>query len=303
VLDSGKLMIAATKNDDTIHDLTATRLNADGRRDQSYGELGFATFSRTDSMGQEYYARFNEIFDDGRVIVGEEVGPVGSADSTVNFEISADGKVIEKRDLKPPQINTATDEQAAFEVAAQQDGKYVVPEGDRTWRVNRDGSLDLTWGENGIVTTSNPFPTALVDDDGTILLRTLGGGKMTIARYFPDDGPIGRAQASDFSRAGRGAHKFTISWRDDDGLNVPSLSNRSVYVRRPDGSRTSATLVSAVRIGTSVLASYKLSARDGIWDETENGLYTIGSRDGAISDTHGTLNVSRTFGSFRVGIV
>ena len=193
VQSDGKIILAG----ETINgglDAAVMRLNQDGSRDSTFNENGLVIFS--DPYNYSEYFRPLVLQTDGKLVVGGELdfnfwsmfrlNPDGSTDSSFN----EDGKVITEFS------GTLTS------LALQADGKIVaagycyspVYGDNEDWavaRYNVDGTLDSTFGGDGIVTFDYEHDSqwaydVLVQPDGKIVVAGELDQSTGIIRLNPD---------------------------------------------------------------------------------------------------------------------
>lgn len=157
LLDDGKILMVGYKDDD----LTAARFNTDGSLDTSFGANGWAVVPFYDLAS---YADDLAIQDDGKIVIagfalnGENRFQVVStrlnADGSIDNSFGNNGLVI---------FNVGEWNDFGEGVAIQNDGKILI--GGHKWisniqqkhdlfvaRLNTDGSLDTSYGDNGVAT-------------------------------------------------------------------------------------------------------------------------------------------------------
>ena len=192
VQPDGKV-ITAGATDGAPADFLLRRFNVDGSPDLSFGTGGSV---RTDHLGRSDVARAVVLQPDGRIVVAGSSNrelavvrylPNGAPDPS----FSGDGIVTTSFGF------TA----AALDVALQPDGKIVAAgsagalPGESTFalaRYNADGSLDLSFGGDGTVTTDFGLTAAYavaVGPDGRIVAGGTADtnlGDSALARYLPN---------------------------------------------------------------------------------------------------------------------
>lgn len=201
------------------NDMAALRLSPDASIDAGFGIDGIATVSLYEYQ-REVYARSLNLLDDGRIVMAGPIehfpkGPTHfsttdiavvrlTADGSADAGFGTDGAALVS-------AHTHADNKAADIVLSQADGKIVVAGSGRTYptiidfeliRYNNDGSLDVSFGNQGRVSTDirsiNEAPTVpggetaryedlayamAMQPDGKILVA--GESSLYNARYFP----------------------------------------------------------------------------------------------------------------------
>lgn len=191
--------------------LVLTRFNPDGTPDIGFGSNGVVQTAATSADGVQAMA----LAPDGKVVaVGMETGlysdefrlvrynPDGSPDPSFNGNgyVLAYGQGWNSGALLP----------IGLAVAVQKDGKTIVGGQSASqlalWRFNVDGSVDQTFGQNGVVTTRPPhagtdqpynavITQIIVDPSGRILIAGAesmgftGNGRLIFGRYNADGTP------------------------------------------------------------------------------------------------------------------
>jgi hypothetical protein len=125
------------------------------------------------------------------------------------------------------------------------------------------------------------------------------GGKIDIA------GPTASAVAANISIAGAPTQTVTVTYSDDNKLNLASLGNGDIRVLGPNGYSAAATLVSSTGPGDGSrrTATYTVLAPNGQgWNASSNGLYSVVLQNGEVLDVTGKSAGGDTIGSFSVAI-
>ncbi len=200
IQQDGKIVIAGNSHNETSSEFTVVRYNSDGTLDHSFGVNGIAT---TD-IGNDRDVGTSMIIqpDDKIVVAGYSRNGTDydfavvryNSDGSLDNTFSVDGIIT---------TALGSHYDRASSVALQQDGKIVV--GGRSSsgtnldfavvRYNTGGTLDNTFGDNGIVTTDfgglNEECYALtIQPDGKIILSGLSEegseGSTAVVRYNSD---------------------------------------------------------------------------------------------------------------------
>jgi uncharacterized delta-60 repeat protein len=137
-------------------DLLVLRYNADGSLDNSFGTNGIVTY---DGGSGIEYGRAVAIQPDGKIVVAGGTGTVYYGDLLV-WRYNADGSLDKSFGTNGVATYGETGNDFAWAVAIQPDGKIVVAgessngsdQDALVLRYNTDGSLDSSFGTNGIST-------------------------------------------------------------------------------------------------------------------------------------------------------
>ncbi|PVZ13661.1 MULTISPECIES: M10 family metallopeptidase C-terminal domain-containing protein [unclassified Pseudomonas] len=145
ILDSGKWVLAAGSGDH----LSVARFNADGSPDLTFARTGHAQFDLAEGVGGFQAGNAVTVQNNGQVLVA---GYTGNGDYLIQ-RYNSDGSLDPHfSNAGLAQVDLLGDS-AAQAIAVQPDGKVVVAGqtmGDfSVVRLNLDGSLDTTFGDNG----------------------------------------------------------------------------------------------------------------------------------------------------------
>ena len=102
--------------------------------------------------------------------------------------------------------------------------------------------------------------------------------------------------------AGGTFQKFTVTWSDFRGLQASSIGHSDVAVVSPDGTKTTARMVSKDTSSNlnTIVATYRIVPPGGSWDAGDNGTYKITVRPGQVSDRAGNFAPIGAIGKFKV---
>ena len=238
-------------------DFGVARYNADGTLDSTFGTGGLVM---TDFGGFDQ-ANAVALQPDGKVVVaGSLQGSIGVArydsNGLLDSSFGTGGKVI---------TDASPSFDSAFDVAVSSTGRIIVGGGTGSFpfgasdfqlvQYNADGSLDLSFGSGGIVTTNfagfdsiDSIFAIFVTSDGKITAagasRAASPGDFAVARYNSDG-----SLDSSFGSGGK-VTTDVLAGSDDTGNGV---------VVHPDGSITAAGTASSTS-GTSSFAIVRYTA-------------------------------------------
>lgn len=112
--------------------------------------------------------------------------------------------------------------------------------------------------------------------------------------------------APSVTASGESSYEFRIQYADNIGVDRLTIGNGDVVVSGPNGYSQPALLVS---LGTSddpktAIATYRVPAPSGLWDEVDNGTYTVRMQANQVGDTAVPTNfvVEGDLGTFAVQI-
>ncbi len=172
------------------------RYNADGSLDDKFGTNGIVVTPI--GRGAMNYVNGLALQADGSIIqagtaIVNSQGDTGFAlvrympDGSLDTSFGTNGIVL---------TNLGSTTTAAYGIAVQLDGKILATGTDNNnfavARYNNDGSLDDTFGTNGIVTTAIGVATdsvaygATLQNDDTIVVTGTDGTHFVVVRYMPD---------------------------------------------------------------------------------------------------------------------
>jgi uncharacterized delta-60 repeat protein len=201
---NGKIVVAGYTDNSagTGFDFALARYNSDGSLDALFGIGGKVTtdfiFNRYNYSGNDF-ANDVALASDGRIIVVGYTQQNGdyffalaryNSDGSLDTSFGADGKALTRQ---------SAFENVANAVALQSDGKVIIagyvysnPGYDfATVRYNNDGSLDTSFGSNGVVTTDFAFLVSYdfaydvaIQKDGKILVVGKTDNAVSGASYF-----------------------------------------------------------------------------------------------------------------------
>ena len=116
--------------------------------------------------------------------------------------------------------------------------------------------------------------------------------------------PTATLSASDLSAEGQTAYEFSVTYADETAVDVASLGRGDVRVLGPNGFAQTADLlaVDVAENGTPRTATYRISAPNATWSESDNGLYSVRLQRDQVADTLGNAAAAVDIGEFSVAI-
>ncbi|MBD1829894.1 FG-GAP-like repeat-containing protein [Microcoleus vaginatus GB1-A2] len=108
---------------------------------------------------------------------------------------------------------------------------------------------------------------------------------------------------SNITTAGGTSQTLAVTFSDSSGVDVSSLDNADVVINWSDGA-IPATFVSVDvnSNGTPRTATYSFTPPGGIWDNADNGTYTVNLQASQVKDAVGNLSATSSLGTFGVNI-
>ncbi|HEX8914735.1 MAG TPA: hypothetical protein VF796_20455, partial [Humisphaera sp.] len=112
------------------------------------------------------------------------------------------------------------------------------------------------------------------------------------------------AAAPTITAGGGATQTLTVTWSDDNQVNLASIGNGDLLVTGPNGYAQVATLVSATpnADGSVVTAVYTVPAALGAWSAAGNGTYAVSVQGGEVYDKSNNFAPGGSLGSFTVQI-
>lgn len=201
VQDDGKIVLAGFTENGSYFEYVLIRYNSDGSLDNSFGLGGIVELS----IGTGGICYDMEILSDGKIIVAGHSSN-GMNDDVALARFNSDGSLDNSFGnagtvLTP--VGSAAD--YAYGLAVQPDGKYVVvgerfdsayPLSFMTIRYNIDGTLDDSFGNNGMLFTLTGSSSCnghavIVQNDSKIIVAGYSYDSIqsvfTLIRYYPSD--------------------------------------------------------------------------------------------------------------------
>lgn len=115
-------------------------------------------------------------------------------------------------------------------------------------------------------------------------------------------GPSATFAAGDVQVPADPTHTISITYADENDVEVLSITPDDITVTGPNGQALSVTGVSTspTRSGTPMTAVYTVAAPGGSWDDADAGAYTVRLNAGQVSDTFENLAPPGELGTFDV---
>ena len=227
------------------------------------------------------------------------------SDFSLDGSFSTDGVAVATAHSTDPNIGDYTPNLRQFKV--QSDGKVVAVASTPHFstdallaRFNLDGSTDEVVPLDLPANNSAVLTSLALSRDGTIVASFPN----LPTRVFRDDSPAGRFEGGSLREARTGPYKFSVVWRDEDGIDIDSLDNSDLKVLGPHGFDFIARLISKTLMDDgSVLARYRTGPPDSLqWSSFDNGRYTVRLLSNRVRDQAGHFAAARNLGAFTVRI-
>jgi len=98
------------------------------------------------------------------------------------------------------------------------------------------------------------------------------------------------------------SHAFAVHYSDDLLLDLSTINAADVVVIAPDGSHLQPVLVGVNQAQNALTATavYRVAAPGGVWDASDDGVYTVLMNGGQVADVKGNTVEPGTLGTFDV---
>ena len=192
-LSNGKILVSGTN----FYSFSIHQINNDGSFDSSFGTNGSSTYT----INSYDCSSFLLISLDGKIITGG-ISSIASIPRIEKLQFSSDGIFESEQNYN---IVYGTD--SIFDIVEQSTGKTIISNGTDIYtknaliRYNIDGSIDTTFGTNGILSPTSSFSAFVKQPDDKLLTNDVNSGQ-SITRYTSDgilDTTFGVGGVVDFS--------------------------------------------------------------------------------------------------------
>lgn len=177
---NGKILISTTGSNSQNFNLY--QINNGGSFDSTFGVNGTSEFNINSNNNSSYLL----VKPDGKIITGGTSYSSSIINRIEKLQFSSDG-IFESEQY----YNTVLSVDSIIDMVEQSTGKTVACGGTDYYdkytlvRYNIDGSIDSTFGTNGILTTTSPFFALAKQPDDKLLINDTYSGQ-TITRYTSD---------------------------------------------------------------------------------------------------------------------
>ena len=177
---------------------------------------------------------------------------------------------------------------------AMEDGRQCTA----TYRIGAtDGRWDIA--DNGAYVIY--LRSGQVGDVGGNMTRRRLVGQLTVRIPSPATVPTAIADAPDLLATGSAPYRFTMTYRDDVGIDLSTIGTGDLRLHGPGFSDVPHLLSATLsRNGRQCTAVYELACPQGSWDQTPLGIYYIAMQRQEVSDTRGHFVNPGSFASFRI---
>jgi Ca2+-binding RTX toxin-like protein len=117
---------------------------------------------------------------------------------------------------------------------------------------------------------------------------------LTIGASNDTSPPTASLSASTLTAGGGSTYSFKVTYSDPSGVDTSTVGGTEIKVTGPASFSQTAKFLSKTASGTSITATYQISANDGIIDALENGTYTVTLLANKVKDTLGHVAGSNT---------
>jgi hypothetical protein len=297
-------------------------INPDGSADASFtfdgaGALPAAFVGGTGSLAGELETRNGRLLPASRQLADGSVQMLFARDGTeapdetemfATATVAPDGTVSQVVNLHDVQ----TDAGSVIRDSSTGDILLIhapVEPGQETFlRFGGDGTPTGEVTLSSAVAETTSIITSTIANDGQVLAAFYEQAEdetYFIGKVQMSDAPTGVVHARPIRAARPGSYRFTVSWHDDDDMDVASLASRHLIVDLPDGSARTAVFESSAPSSDAALvtASYHFIAPGGNgWDAQDNGKYQVRVRGRYVSDSTSHRTPARILGQFFVNI-
>jgi SdrD B-like domain len=116
--------------------------------------------------------------------------------------------------------------------------------------------------------------------------------------------PTAASSPANVTTSGASSQQVMVTFSDDLAVKIATLDGNDVRVTGPGGFDVPAAFV-GVDVGsngTPRVATYGFTPPGGLWDDADNGTYSVVLQSGQVTDTAGNAVVGNTLASFNVNI-
>jgi len=167
-------------------------------------------------------------------------------------------------------------------------GTYTLPAPSGGWTGALNGTYYLAVQPNQVTDVSgNPLPAGAV-----------GAFRVSIDVYPP----LAVATSVNVTTPLNTAKTVTVNYMDPSGVNTATLGTGDITVTGPGGFNVTPAFQGSTTSGTTTTATYTFNPPNGVWQSSNNGVYTITLPAGAVADNAGNGVVQQSPGKFSVAL-
>ena len=170
---------------------------------------------------------------------------------------------------------------------------------------------DLGWGgvDSRTLVTQVIGTNVFVNNGDSIAIQGIAEGaeyaRVDYIEFVPKENlSTASLSVENLSQGNGTTHTFTVTYTDQDGINVSSIDSSDIQVNGPNGFSQLAQLVSvnSSSNGSPRTATYRINAPGGSWDVSDNGSYQISLRSNQVADQQNNYIPAGGLGSFQVNV-
>jgi hypothetical protein len=187
--------------------------------------------------------------------------------------------------------------------------RAVIEYGDYTGLDFRNNVFYPVWADNSNSTGDNP--SGGINSGNALATLDVYTARVTVTPTAPTDPslqPVGPGSPLKPQFIGRDTitkgkfYKFQIRYQSDNGIDFTSFTDNhpDVLITGPKGYNLFALLQKTKRTKGGVTATYIAPAPGGLWDQGDNGLYSVQIQAGGVRDLAGVSTAAGTIDSFLV---
>ncbi|RPI60846.1 MAG: hypothetical protein EHM48_06585 [Planctomycetaceae bacterium] len=170
---------------------------------------------------------------------------------------------------------------------------YEITAPGGSWNYADNGRYTITLLSDVRDTSGNVLPTGTVAGYFDVNLAAPDAIAPTVT--------LSNAGSSTFGVATR---DFVVTYHDNSGVKASTIDGNDITITGPNGFSQKASIVttSVSADGTTVTATYRMTAPGGMWDAADNGNYQISLAAGAVSDIYDNLTAGATIAQFTAAV-
>ncbi len=251
--DDGKIVaVGSNKINSSEHDFIVVRYNPDGNIDSTFGSNGLVTIN----TGAEWESLFTvKIQDDGKIITGGLKGISSNENEAVLMRFHENGNPDNSFGVSGLVVSSTLE--IINSIQLQADGKIVaggnvdsVSQNSKDFalsRYNTDGSLDISFGDNG--TTITLFEPVDLLDNVIQKVLILSDGKIVAAGSSSYSANVSKNILIRYNGGSKVNGNYYISW-----LNALNGVGYEIYAQKLDGNGNALWAQNGIPVSNSLSA-------------------------------------------------